>query len=771
MHINGNQETFMHFLKEELNAAQYEAVVQPRGAFLVIAGAGSGKTRIITARMAYLMLCERVSSTGLVALTFTNKAAQEMKERLTTFLEPQQPAPFVGTFHSYCLLLLKKHSALLPYQHFSVFDGDDQKELIKKIISRHGLEKYFTPTQAVYQISLLKNAGEEQAFDGQNYQLQQRLRDMYVAYEEEKAQAHCFDFDDLLLITRNLFKKNALFKEEFQRKVRHILVDEYQDTNRIQHDLLKEMALDVDGKFALDSVCVVGDEDQSIYSWRGAMVSNMLDVKRDFAPVSVIKVEQNYRSPQMILDAANEVIEKNLLRNPKKLWSQKAGTNRIGVVSSMSAETEAEIIITLIASLPPSIEKTNVAVLYRTHFQSRTIEEALIRHAIPYVLIGGIRFYERKEIKDLLAYLRLIHNPFDKISLLRIINYPLRGLGEKFEEMLLDVWKDQPFLDFKQLLGQVCQGLAKAKREAVESFLAIFDGLTADQSPLKLLNYILEATDYLAYLRRTLDAREAETKGENVRELIRSVELFERTAEQDQEFAGSFHEASTPLLTQFLHNIALMQEKLQEKNTTEGVQLMTLHAAKGLEFDVVIIAGLEEGLLPSGQSLTSRDALEEERRLFYVGMTRAREYLLLTYAVYRQRYGSYTDNAVSRFLSEIQPKRVKTLNIQLFNRIEVERWFKEWLGLKVSAPSVLTFGRPAPRSTHTTSSVKMPHATFHESSMVASPWRKNQTVYHKKFGVGIVTQVEKIDKDNYYITARFREGEKKIVSSFLSVTP
>ena len=666
---------FEDFLKNELNKPQKEAVMQEGGAMIVVAGAGSGKTRVITARMAHLIIKQNVNPLSIIALTFTNKAAGEMKERLINFLDTSAQLPFVGTFHSYCLLLLRTNIKLLPFSDFSIIDDDDKRSILKKILKKNNLEKQIAPRVLSFQISNIKNRIKT---DDDSYK-NPLFKELYLAYESEKAASHCFDFDDLLIATLKMFKKHKDFKEKFQSRVKHILVDEYQDTNGVQHELLKEMGLNKNKEFVLDSLCAVGDEDQSIYSWRGALVTNMLSFKDDFAPVKTIKIEQNYRSVQPILKAANSVIENNKQRHPKKLWSSKKAKNRILSLICQSGYHEAGTIAEYLQTLPDKTRLSDVAILYRTHFQSRFIEESLIRRSIPYKIIGGIRFYERKEIKDLLAYLRLIANPFDRTSLFRIINRPARGLGAKFEELLYEEWSNNMLLDFKQILKHLLEStehkLKGLKANSIKKFLLIFKKITKKDKPTDVLNKIIENSGYLAYLRKAHDKNEAETKIENIQEFARSMESYET-------------------LESFLHEVALLQEKLdREQEESDHVQMMTLHAAKGLEFDTIIITGLEEGLLPSLKSLDSKDAIEEERRLFYVGMTRAKQRLILTRALYRNTYGQVMDKDVSRFVPEIPSRLLYNIDLSDIHPAKTRRLLAQWLGTKIEQ-TVTTFGKP-----------------------------------------------------------------------------
>jgi DNA helicase-2/ATP-dependent DNA helicase PcrA len=769
---------FDQFLKTELNAPQRKAVLKKSGATLVVAGAGSGKTRVITARIANLILNQKVDPSSIVALTFTNKAALEMKARITKFvgitskLTSRRTLPFVGTFHAYALLLLRKNSSLLPFADFSIIDEDDQRALLKKILKRSGLEKQISATQLKHQISKAKN----QLDGAPPHTGAVPLKELFLAYETEKAQAHSFDFDDLLLTILRIFQNNNDFKKRFQSRIKHILVDEYQDTNGVQHELLKEMSLNDKKKFVLESLCAVGDEDQSIYSWRGAKVTNMLSFREDFAPVKIIKIEQNYRSVQQILKAANSVIEQNKQRHPKKLWSEKKGRDRILHITCQSGYQEADAISSYLKALPQKTKLKDIAILYRTHFQSRTIEESLIKNSIPYIIVGGIRFYERREIKDLLAYLRLVVNPFDRLSLFRIINRPARGLGAKFEELLYKEWNNNNLFDFKQILNYLIEEkkfkVTSAKKNSIKKFLEIFENLASrkeiskSKKSTEILNEIIEKTDYLLYLRNAHDPHEADAKIENVHELARSVEKYKS-------------------LENFLYEVALLQEKLEkDKEKSDHVQMMTLHAAKGLEFDTVIITGLEEGLLPSTKSLHDSEAIEEERRLFYVGITRAMQRLVLFRSIYRNTYGQVNDQVISRFLTEIPSKYINHIDMTAIHPAKIKTLLAQWLGSKLTF-DVTTFGgssihhpsiRPLSRTPRYITSATSCFGGTRSERAKSKPvhrkkngcaWGKNQVVLHKIFGPGIVKKVEKKSGSDYYLTILFKKSEKRILSTFV----
>lgn len=742
---------FKSFLETKLNPEQLQAVVQPAGTLLVVAGAGSGKTRVITSRIAYLILNQQALPSSIVALTFTNKAAQEMQQRIKNFLGNIPEIPFIGTFHSYCLKFLKKHQDLLETPFFSILDEDDQHKILSGIIKRNALVKRITPKQLSYQISLLKNqsVNPESLHYLKNDQF---LYDIFRAYETEKRACKCLDFDDLLLETVKLLKNNAQLLIRIHQSVDHVLVDEYQDTNIVQHNLLKLLSRKENNDLAISSLCVVGDEDQSIYSWRGATVSNILNFTSDFPDTQIYKIEQNYRSVQPILEVANQIIINNEHRNPKNLWSTRSATDRVLLLACSSEYQEADAITSFFSSVVKHDPLGTLAVLYRAHHQSRIIEEALIKRGIPYKIIGGIQFYDRKEIKDLLAYLRLVVNPYDRPSLLRIINCPARGLGQAFEDQLHEAWQLNPFTHCFELLQVLIHKkiLTPTKTQAVKTFLSIFGGLQPSDRPSSVLEVIISKTRYLSYLQDEFDENEAESKADNVKELLQAMKHFEN---QGISSLGSF-----------LDEVALLQEKIaqSDQEETRSVKLMTLHAAKGLEFDHVAIVGLNEDVLPSSRSVQDPESLEEERRLLYVGVTRSRERLVLSYARNRHTYGQLKEYLPSRFLREIPQDLVARHDFAYENQAMMDAVLRQWIqGSKHQArQSLMTFGS-ARRIENDTSQTNATDKSLHPS------WKKNQPVEHSTFGVGIVQDIELKKNGKTYITAQYKIGIKKIEASFL----
>ncbi|HLB94252.1 MAG TPA: UvrD-helicase domain-containing protein [Candidatus Babeliales bacterium] len=770
---------FQEFLSQQLNPAQAAAVTTTKGVLLIIAGAGSGKTRVITARIANLILNEQVSANSILALTFTNKAAQEMRERVTHFLTQELPEfninnpdsrtilPFVGTFHAYCLQLLKKHAHLLATPNFTILDSEDQEKLMSRILKTHNLQKTLNNHTALYSISQLKNnptkfqdAQNSNLNTPHNSQRYKLLQELLQIYETEKRISHCLDFDDLLLETLKLFD-NPEFKQNFQHRIKHILIDEYQDTSLVQHQLLQKMALNPVGEIAADSICIVGDEDQSIYSWRGATVDNIVNFRHEFQDTKVIKIEQNYRSVAPILAVANSVIKHNQNRNPKNLWSTRTAQERVFKATCLSSQREAELITNLVRE--NYTKNSSIAVLYRTHSQSRAIEEALIKNNLPYQIIGGIRFYERKEIKDLLAYLKLLVNPFDRISLERIINCPPRKLGEKFWDLLIEKWQTEPLLNFKELIQLLLKSgeLTNQRQTALTDFLNLFNNLNSSSQPSSAIAIFVNQIGYYSYLKDSYETREADDKANNIKELIRAAEFFEHQAVTKSTGSTSSDSKLASVLT-FLEEIALLQEKLHNNDQakTQQVALMTLHAAKGLEFDTVVIAGLEEGLLPSTRSLNDPSAIEEERRLFYVGITRAREKLILTHCLYRYLYGQTNESVISRFLKEIP--------VSLYQDYAQPEHVMQYLGAhKTNLQASKNYYSETYIPKNSNNNLVSETKNLQPQNPVL--FKLYTPVQHSKFGIGLVQKCEQRGSQQVSVTVKFKSGvTKEIDAKFLT---
>lgn len=739
------QKSFDRFVQEQLNHEQRTAVTSRDGSFLVIAGAGSGKTRVITARITNLILNHNVEPSSIVALTFTNKAAQEMQHRIAQFLPHLRTKPTIATFHAYCLKLLKKNAYLNNSAQFTVIDAQDAQKLLLSIIKEKGVEKLFNAKQLLSFFSTFK-MNDILKLDAPTWNMHhaQQFMELYNAYEQQKKLSNYLDFDDLLYKTFELFSKNAEFATKHFNQHRHLLVDEYQDTNLIQHELLKQMSL-LGTNLAIDSVCAVGDEDQSIYSWRGANVKNILEFHKEFKNTKTVKLEQNYRSTQQILDVANNLIKHNIDRNHKKLWSSSTEQHQPLVLECLSDLQEASLIAQLINILATKQSRSSIAILYRTHYQSRIIEEAFIKDSIPYKMIGGISFYERKEIKDLLAYLRLLYNAYDRISFFRVINCPARGLGEKFEEIFITLWNQNPLSTWQEVSKMLLEQnqLAKKQHTSLQQFIDFFNLPEETKNVAAILEHFIKHTNYFTYLSDSFEKIEAEEKKENVAEFLRAAAYFDAQENNNG-------------LTQFLDEIALMQELIKQDDTTaDRVNMMTLHSAKGLEFNTVILVGLEEGLLPSNQSI-GQENVEEERRLFYVGITRAREKLLISYSKYRNVFGKLDQQRPSRFLNEIPEKCFMYQPAAHWSKSSFATFFQDWIAGKKNCT--------APKN-----NVEQISAREVSTTSFSTKIKRLQSVKHEVFGLGIAHHIEQ-KGDKTFVTVHFtHHGTKKIDSSFLHV--
>jgi DNA helicase II / ATP-dependent DNA helicase PcrA len=626
-----------------LNPVQSDAVTHPGGPLLVVAGAGSGKTRVLTHRIAHLIKEEGVSPFEILAITFTNKAADEMKSRVAALVGPVATKMWVSTFHSACVRILRRDADKLGFpRSFTIYDQADAVRLTGYVIRDLGLDtKRFPPRSVHAAISAAKNDGiDAEAYTQRAGNLfERKIADVFREYQDRLLRAGSMDFDDLLGHALRLFREHPDVLQHYQQRFKHILVDEYQDTNRVQNDLVLLLAADH------RNVCVVGDQDQSIYAFRGADMRNIVEFEDAFPDTTVVLLEQNYRSTQTILDAANAVIANNVSRKPKELWTDHGAGDPLVRYHADDEVDEAQWITREIARLHDGDEVTgptgnplqwgDVAVFYRTNAQSRVLEEQLMRADIPYRVVGGTRFYDRKEIKDAVAYLRAVVNPADEVSIKRIINEPKRGVGSTSIGKL-DAYATAHSLSFLDALRRAdAAGVGGRAATGIETFLGLLDdvGDLATGSPGPLLQQLLERSGYLDQLEaeRTI---ESEGRLENLAELV-----------------GAANEAET--VAEFLEDISLVADTDDLSDDTTSVVLMTLHSAKGLEFPVVFLIGLEDGVFPHLRSLTEPDQLEEERRLAYVGITRARRRLYLTHAWSRTLFGGTQYNPPSRFLDEI----------------------------------------------------------------------------------------------------------------------
>ncbi|MFF7261327.1 DNA helicase PcrA [Streptomyces sp. NPDC008159] len=658
-------------LLDGLNENQRAAVVHAGSPLLIVAGAGSGKTRVLTHRIAHLLGERNVHPGQILAITFTNKAAGEMKERVEQLVGPRANAMWVMTFHSACVRILRRESKKLGFtSSFSIYDAADSKRLMALVCRDLDLDpKRFPPKSFSAKISNLKNEliDEEdfaaQATDG----FEKTLAQAYALYQSRLREANALDFDDLIMTTVNLLRAFPDVAEHYRRRFRHVLVDEYQDTNHAQYALVRELVgtsehpVDVPpSEYDLQpaELCVVGDADQSIYAFRGATIRNILQFEEDYPNATTILLEQNYRSTQTILSAANAVIERNESRRPKNLWTNAgAGAQITGYVADTEHD-EAQFVADEIDRLTDAghAKAGDVAVFYRTNAQSRVFEEVFIRVGLPYKVVGGVRFYERKEVRDVLAYLRVLANPEDSVPLRRILNVPKRGIGDRAEAMI-DALSQREKISFPQALKRVDEayGMAARSTNAVKRFNTLMEDLRtvveSGAGPATVLEAVLERTGYLAELQASTDPQD-ETRIENLQELAAVALEFEQEAGA-AEGAGT----TSASLAEFLERVALVADSDQIPDEDEDgsgvITLMTLHTAKGLEFPVVFLTGMEDGVFPHMRALGQTKELEEERRLAYVGITRARERLYLTRSSMRSAWGQPSYNPPSRFLEEI----------------------------------------------------------------------------------------------------------------------
>src|SRR5580658_4411582 len=647
---------YMDFLKG-LNAQQREAVSHTEGPLLILAGAGSGKTRVIVHRIAHIVTAKRVPPSAILAVTFTNKAAGEMRDRVASLLaeEHLESEPLISTFHSFCVRLLRRDGEPLARvrpgftRRFTIYDDEDQLAIIKAAYRSLGLdEKEFMQYRAALsRISHAKNVKQtpQDIYKQAANKESEALAAIFEQYEKALHSANALDFDDLLLEAVRLLRHDDPTRESWNRRLSYVMVDEYQDTNRSQYELMRLLTE------THNNVCVVGDEDQSIYSWRGADIRNILDFERDFKNAKTIRLEQNYRSTKNILGAAGAVVENNKERKGKKLWTDAAAGDKLGLYAGFDAENEALFIADTIEKHLVANPADHVAVLYRTNFQSRPIEEALRRYGRKYCIVGGFSFYQRSEIKDTVAYLKLAASNYDSVSLLRIINTPARGIGrttvdqiERYaREHSLSLWSAIERIIDDEKLSTRSQSSLVMFRNLIQEL-----SLVASSRPLPdLLRFILDRTGYRKML-ETDKSPEAEARIENLDELINAAT---EAAERGESIGD------------FLDHAALVSDA-DAVDERAPVTLMTLHNAKGLEFPVVFLAGMELGLFPHSRSMNSESALEEERRLCYVGMTRARKRLVLTWARYRRRFGGgeLERSTPSWFLSEVPPDLIADLS-------------------------------------------------------------------------------------------------------------
>jgi DNA helicase-2/ATP-dependent DNA helicase PcrA len=709
-----------------LNPAQREAVEAIKGPVLILAGPGSGKTRVITHRVAYLVKLCGVSPHHIMAVTFTNKAAREMKERLEQLLGQTVEALTLGTFHAICARILRREGEATGLESsFVIYDEDDQLKLVKQVLEELNLDpKQYAPQALRSAIGAAKSrlvSPEDYARQVNSY-FEEIVHRVYQRYQQLLSQGQAVDFDDLLMKTVQLFQDHPHILTRYQSKYVHILVDEFQDTNIVQYMLMKHLA----GKYR--NLCVVGDPDQSIYYWRFADLRNILSFEKDYPEAKVVFLEQNYRSTKTILEVASDIISANVQRKPKKLWTENENGASVTVIESYNAEEEAQSVVNEIEKLigQEQISLKDCAVMYRVNAQSRALEETFLRYGVPYKLVGGTRFYQRQEVKDIIAYLRVIHNPQDNVSLTRIINVPGRGIGQKTINTLQS-WAKAHDVSLFEALKQVSQNAiaSEAKQslsphiiQALAGFNALMAELTTQSHELGLSGLLDEILGHTGYREYILSKEDGEERWENIMEL-KSV-------------AGEYDGLDLKeALTEFLEKISLVSDIDELDEKTDAVTLITLHQAKGLEFPVVFIVGLEEGILPHRKSFDDPEQMEEERRLCYVGITRAKKRLYLLRSYRRSLFGGSTANPPSRFLQDISHHLISPRGL----------WEES------PTPVANAYSQPSPRPSSTLTLKVGDH------------------VHHSKFGSGIVMNCLPTRDDQELIVAFEEAGVKKLLAS------
>ncbi|MBB3868736.1 DNA helicase PcrA [Geobacillus sp. NFOSA3] len=730
----------MNFLSEKLlanlNEQQQAAVKTTEGPLLIMAGAGSGKTRVLTHRIAYLMAEKRVAPWNILAITFTNKAAREMKERVQGLLGGAAEEIWISTFHSMCVRILRRDIDRIGIdRNFSILDTTDQLSVLKNILKEKNIDpKKFDPRAILGTISNAKNellTPEKFAKKVSSY-YEKIVSDVYEEYQKRLLRNHALDFDDLIMTTIQLFERVPEVLEHYQYKFQYIHIDEYQDTNRAQYVLVKMLA----SRFK--NICVVGDADQSIYRWRGADIQNILSFEKDYPNAKVILLEQNYRSTKRILQAANEVIEHNVNRKPKKLWTENPEGQKIVYYEAMNESDEAQFVVGKIKEYVDSGKRrySDFAILYRTNAQSRVMEEVLLKSNIPYQIVGGLKFYDRKEIKDVLAYLRVIANPNDDISLLRIINVPKRGIGVSSIDKIVSYASENGLSVFEALGELEHIGLSARTAASLIEFRRQLEQWAQLQEYVSVTELVEEVLDKSGY-REMLKAEktlEAQSRLENIDEFLSVTKHFENVSEDKS-------------LIAFLTDLALISD-IDQLNETNGenqdaVVLMTLHSAKGLEFPVVFLIGMEEGIFPHSRSLDDEDEMEEERRLAYVGITRAEEELFLTSAQMRTLFGYTNINPVSRFIREIPEELVERVNKRT-------PWTSAAAGKQTTVRKI---------------------AIASSTGGEAIPWKVGDKVEHKKWGIGTVVSVRG-EGDDKELDIAFPSpiGIKRLLAKFAPIT-
>lgn len=747
-------------LLQGMNDKQAEAVLTTEGPLLVMAGAGSGKTRVLTHRVAYLIEEQGVNPWNILAITFTNKAAREMQERVGKLLGESARDIWVSTFHALCVRILRRDIDKLGYNRaFTIADTSEQRTLMKRICSELNVDtKKYDPRAILSAISNAKNAMQTAtdyaALNSHaNNPLNQIVAKAYVLYQKELEDSQALDFDDLIMKTIELFEKDPETLEYYQNKFHYIHVDEYQDTNDAQYQLVTLLA----AKYK--NLCVVGDADQSIYGWRGANMNNILNFERDYPEAHTVMLEQNYRSTQTILKAANEVIANNLVRKEKNLWTENGTGDKISYYRAQNEHDESQFVVSKIQAeiSEHGYHYNDFAVLYRTNAQSRMIEETFMKSTVPYTMVGGHKFYDRKEIRDILAYLTLIVNPRDAMSFERVVNTPKRGIGPGSVDKLRQFANENGWSLLEAAQNVTLANAISARiRAKIEDFGRLMADLTKEADYLtitELTDEILTKSGYLQMLKAENDLQ-AQTRQENLEE-FKSV-----TQEYDQKH-GEDEGDNRQKLMNFLSDLALVSDQDDVDEEAPKVTLMTLHAAKGLEFPVIFLVGMEEGIFPLYRSLSNEKELEEERRLAYVGITRAKRKLYLTNAYSRMLYGRVQRNQPSQFVEEINDDLIKFENADGSSKAK-----------SMNTP----FAKAAAQATTFTAQRRahgLKHSAKQESTGTGADkkaWKVGDKVQHKKWGQGMVVSVNGSGNDMELDIAFPNEGVKRLLAQFAPIT-
>ena len=759
-----------------LNDKQYEAVVNTDGPVLVIAGAGSGKTKVLTHKIAYLMQEKNILPWNILAITFTNKAANEMKERIAALVGENAKDIWMGTFHSICVRILRKHIDQIGYDSsFIIFDTSDQKSLIKKCLKELNIDdKQFSEKSVQAEISNAKNEMLEPgqyAFKVHGDFRRERIATVYELYQKRLKENNAIDFDDIINFTIKIFSEKPEIANYYSSKFKYVLVDEYQDTNKSQFTLVKMLA-EVN-----QNITVVGDNDQGIYSFRGADISNILNFEKDFKNTKIIKLEQNYRCTGNILKAANAIIKNNETKYEKKLWTQNGEGALPRVYSADNEYDEASFIVEQISRLKreENYKYSDFAVLYRMNTQSRAIEDILRREAIPYKMVGGLKFYERKEIKDIISYLRLAQNPADNLSLIRIINEPKRGIGKTSLDQVEELANHHEISMYEVIKDANSYGLNRVYLKSRE-FVDLIEDAKSKKDDMKVsefIQYMLKKSGYIKALEEEKTI-EAENRLENLDEFLNVAMEFE-------------NEEAENTLQDFLEGMTLSSDIDNVEETDDSVTLMTLHSAKGLEFPVVFLVGMEEGIFPGFRSIGEPEAIEEERRLCYVGVTRAKENLFLTCSKMRTVFGSTSCNAPSRFLEEIPQELLDGYEDVFGTGIKKQKdeskyaWTYGNYGENgkvksynindvsskpaVAASSVFgkvsSFGKSAESFLNGLGKMQT-----NLSSVDLSKYQVGVRIFHKKFGEGIITKTEPEGEDLKVDINFDKVGHKRLMAKF-----